>query len=317
MPDLYPHLDPYDSGMLDVGDGHRVYWETCGNPVGKPALVLHGGPGSGCSVNTRRYFDPSAYRIVLFDQRGSGRSTPHASSPDVDLSTNTTAHLIADIERLLQHLGIERWLVLGGSWGSTLALAYAEQYPDRVTEMVLFSIATTTAAEIEWITCGVGAFFPEAWSRLQSGVPEADREGSLVEAYHRLLMHPDPVVRERAARDWCDWEMAIVAVHPNHKPHPRYEDPAFRLGFARLVTHFWRHRAWLEDGALVRNANRLAGIPGILIHGRLDIGGPLVTPWNLQRHWPGSELIVVSEAGHDARDPGMTESIVAATNRFV
>lgn len=305
MPDLYPPLEPYDSGMLDVGDGHRVYWETCGNPAGKPALVLHGGPGSGCSVNARRYFDPKVYRIVLFDQRGSGRSTPHASAPNVDLSTNTTAHLLADIERLRQRLAVERWLVLGWSWGSTLALAYAERHPERVTEMVLFSIATTTAPEIEWITRRVGAFFPEA-----------DREGSLVEAYHRLLMHPDPAVHERAARDWCDWEMAVVAVNPGHKPHPRYEDPAFRLGFARLVTHYWRHRAWFEEGALMHEAQGLAGIPGILIHGRLDIGGPLVTPWTLQRHWPGSELVIVNEAGHDARDPGMTEAIVAATDRF-
>jgi proline iminopeptidase len=221
MPDLYPPIEPYDSGMLDVGDGHRVYWETCGNPAGKPALVLHGGPGSGCTANARRYFDPSAYRIVLFDQRGSGRSVPHASSPDVDLSTNTTAHLIADMERLRRHLGIGQWLVLGGSWGSTLALTYAEQYPERVSEMVLFSIATTTASEIEWITRGVGTFFPEAWSRFRAAIPEADRDGSFVEAYHRLLMHPDPVVHEKAARDWCEWETAIVAVHPGHKPHPR------------------------------------------------------------------------------------------------
>jgi proline iminopeptidase len=243
MADLYPPLEPYESGMLDVGDGHRLYWEACGNPLGKPALVLHGGPGSGCTVNARRSFDPKAYRIILFDQRGSGRSTPHAGDPKVDLSTNTTSHLLADIERLRGHLGVERWLILGGSWGSTLALAYAQQHVERVTELVLFSIATTTPCEIEWITCGVGAFFPEAWSRFRDGVPEEERNGSLVEAYHRLLMHPDPAIHGKAARDWCDWEMAIVAVHPGHKPHPRYEDPAFRLGFARLVTHYWRHAA--------------------------------------------------------------------------
>ena len=313
---LYPPLEPYDSGLLPVGDGHRVYWETCGNPAGKPALVLHGGPGSGCTANARRSFGPDAYRIVLFDQRGSGRSTPHASLPDADLSANTTAHLLADMESLRRHLGIEQWLLLGGSWGSTLALAYAERHPDRVSAMVLFSIATTTEREIDWITRGVGAFFPEAWSRFRDGVPEADRDGSLVEAYHRLLMHPDPAVHEKAARDWCDWETALVAVAPGHKPHPRYEDPAFRLGFARLVTHYWRHRAWLEDDILVRDAGRLAHIPGILIHGRLDLGGPLVTPWRLQRHWPGSELVVVDEAGHDARDPSMAGRIVAATDRF-
>jgi proline iminopeptidase len=223
---------------------------------------------------------------------------------------------LADIELLRQHLGIEYWLLLGGSWGSTLALAYAERHPQCVTEMILFSIATTTAWEIDWITRGIGVFFPEPWSCFRDGVPEAEWEGSLVEAYHRLLMHPDPAVHEKAARDWCAWEMAIVAVHPGHKPHPRYQDPAFRLGFARLVTHYWRYRAWLEDRALVRDASRLKGIPGILIHGRLDIGGPLITPWQLKQHWPGSELIVVSEAGHNARDPGMTESIVAATDGF-
>jgi proline iminopeptidase len=316
MADLYPPIDPYETGMLDVGDGHCIYWETCGNPLGKPALVLHGGPGSGCTVNARRSFDPKAYRIILFDQRGSGRSQPHASNPGADLSTNTTSHLLVDIERLREHLGIERWMILGGSWGATLALVYAQDHVERVTELVLFSIATTTPAEIEWITRGVGAFFPEAWERFRNEVPEEERNGSLVEAYHRLLMHPDPAIHEKAARDWCDWEMAIVAIHPGHKPHPRYEDPAFRLGFARLVTHYWRHAAWLEDGALLRNVGRLSGIPGILIHGRLDIGGPLVTPWRLHQNWPGSELLVVGEAGHDARDPGMAESIVTATDRF-
>jgi len=314
MADLYPHIEPYESGMLDVGDSHRIYWEVCGNPSGRPTLVLHGGPGSGCSPGARRYFDPDVYRIILFDQRGSGRSTPHASEPGIDLSTNTTGHLLADIEQLRHHLRIESWLLLGGSWGSTLALAYAERHADRVTAMVLHSIATTTAWEIDWITRGVGVFFPEAWARFRDGVPEAERNGSLVDAYHRLLIDPDPAIHEKAARDWCDWEMAIVAVHPDHKPHPRYDQAAFRLGFARLVTHYWRNKGWLEDGILVREASRLSGIPGILIHGRLDIGGPLVTPWQIKEHWPGSQLILVSEAGHDARDPGMSECIVAATN---
>jgi proline iminopeptidase len=314
--ELYPHIEPYDAGLLCVGDGHQVYWEICGNSSGKPALVLHGGPGSGCSSGMRRYFNPEAYRIVLFDQRGSGRSTPHASEPGIDLSTNTTAHLIADIERLRQSLGIKRWLVFGGSWGSTLALAYAEQHPDQVTEMVLNSVATTTAWEIDWITRGVGIFFPEAWARFRDGVPEAARDGSLVDAYHYLLVHADPGLQAQAARDWCDWEMAIVAVHPNHKPHPRYEQPPFRLGFARLVTHYWRHNAWLEDGILVREANRLSGIPSVLIHGRLDLCSPLITPWRLTQNWPGSKLVFVGAAGHDARDPGMSESIVAATDHF-
>ena len=224
---------------------------------------------------------PGRYRIVLFDQRGSGRSTPHASRPDIDLATNTTQHLLGDIELLRRHLGVERWLLLGGSWGTTLALAYAEQHPTRVTEMVLEGIATTTTWEVAWITRGVGAFFPDAWQRFRSGVPEAERAGSLVDAYHRLLMHPDPAIHEKAARDWCDWEAAIVALHANDKPSPRYENPAFRLGFARLVTHYWRHHTWLEDGALVRDAHRLSRIPGILIHGRMDLCNPLLTPWRL------------------------------------
>lgn len=313
---LYPHIEPYATGHLDVSDGHRVSWEVCGNPSGKPALVLHGGPGSGSSATARRYFNPELYRIVLFDQRGSGKSTPHASESNVDLSTNTTDHLLADIERLRRHLDIDRWLVLGGSWGSTLALAYAERHPAHVTEMVLYSIATTTAQEIDWITCGVGVFFPEAWERFRDGAAAVDCGGNLVEAYHHLLMSPEPAVHDKAARCWADWEMAIVAVHSNHKPHPRWENASFRLGFARLVTHYWRHMGWLEDDILVRSAGLLSGIPGILIHGRLDIGGPLITPWRLNTNWPGSELVLVDEAGHDARDPGMSESIVAATDRF-
>jgi len=316
MAELYPPIEPYEQGLLDVGDGNHVYWEACGNPRGKPALVVHGGPGSGCSVGMRRAVDPERFRVVLFDQRGCGRSTPHASQPAIDLSTNTTQHLLADIKRLRQHLGIEHWLLLGGSWGTTLALAYAEQNPDRVTEMVLEGIATTTKWEVDWITRGVGAFFPDAWQRFRNGVPEAERAGSLVDAYHRLLMHPDPAIHEKAARDWCDWEAAIVALQADDAPDSRYDRPAFRLGFARLVTHYWRHHAWLEDGALVRDAHRLSGIPGVLIHGRMDLCNPLLTPWRLAQHWPGSELIVVDQAGHDAGHPGIADHIVAATDRF-
>jgi proline iminopeptidase len=313
---LYPEITPYEHGMLEVGDGHQVYWEICGNPAGKPALVLHGGPGSGCTPGWRRYFDPARYRIVLFDQRGCGRSTPHASTPHIDLSTNTTRHLIADIERLRRHLGIARWLLLGGSWGTTLALAYAAQHADCVTEMVLEGIATTTPWEVEWITRGIGAFFPDAWARFRDGAADAESAGGLVDAYHRLLMHPDPAVHAKAARDWCDWEAAIVTLHPGDKPSPRYEDPQFRLGFARLVTHYWRHHAWLEDDVLVRGARLFSAIPGILIHGRLDLCNPLVTPWRLSRHWPGSELVIVDNAGHDAGHPGIADHIVAATDRF-
>lgn len=316
MTRLYPEIEPYDAGMLDVGDGQQIYWEICGARDGKPALVLHGGPGSGCSPTARRYFDPARYKIILFDQRGAGRSRPHAGDTGVDLSVNTTAHLLDDIERLRETLAIERWLILGGSWGSTLALAYAERHPQRVTELVLYSVATTTREEIDWITRGVGAFFPEQWERFRDSVPEPDRKGDLADAYHRLLMNLDPAIHGKAARDWCDWEMAIVAVQAGHKPHPRYEDPKFRLGFARLVTHYWRNRGWLEDSVLLRDIGRVAHIPSVLIHGRLDIGGPLVTPWRLHRQWSGSELMIVETAGHDARDPGMSEQIVAATDRF-
>jgi proline iminopeptidase len=312
----YPEIEPYDHGMLDVGDGQLLYWETCGNPAGKPAVVLHGGPGSGCTPGARRYFDPTAYRIVLFDQRGCGRSRPHASDPAVNLSTNTTQHLLADLEALRRHLGIEGWLLYGGSWGSTLALAYAQQHPERVTQIVLVGITVGDRRDIEWITRDVGRLFPEAWARFRLGVPPAERDGSLVEAYSRLLNDPEAAVREKAARDWCAWEDAHVSVRPDHVPNPRYDDPVFRMCFARLVTHYWRHAVWLEDGVILREAGRLAGIPGVMVHGRLDVSSPLDVAWELAQAWPGSELHVVDEAGHSAGDPGMTEILVAATDRF-
>ena len=312
----YPVTEPYEHGMLDVGDGNLVYWEACGNPAGKPAVVLHGGPGSGCTPGWRRFFDPDAYRVVLFDQRGCGRSTPHASDPAVDLSTNTTHHLLADIEALRRHLGVDRWLVFGGSWGSTLGLAYGERHPDRVSEMVLFSVVTSTHREVEWVTRDMGRVFPERWARFRDGVPPADRDGSLVDAYARLLASPDPAVRERAARDWCAWEDTHVAIRADHKPDPRYEDPRFRMVFARLVTHYWRHAAFLEDGILLREAGVLAGIPGVLVHGRLDVSGPPDIAWQLAQVWPGCELTLVDDAGHGTGEPGMADVLVAATDRF-
>ncbi|WP_433217716.1 prolyl aminopeptidase [Microtetraspora malaysiensis] len=311
---LYPEIEPYDSGMLDVGDGHRVHWETYGNPDGKPAVVVHGGPGSGCTPGWLRYFDPEAYRVVLFDQRGCGRSTPRADDPAADLSTNTTPHLVSDIERLRERLGIERWLVLGASWGSTLGLAYAETHPERVSEMVLFSVVMTTRREVEWVTRAMGRVFPEEWERFRNGVPEADRDGDLAAAYSRLLHDPDPEVRDKAARDWCAWEDTHVATAGDHQPDPAFENPAFRMVFARLVTHYWSNAAWLEDGALLKGAERLAGIPGALIHGRLDISGPPDIPWQLARVWPDATLVLVDGAGHGA--PTMNEAVVAATGRF-
>jgi proline iminopeptidase len=313
---LYPETEPYDHGMLDVGDGQLVYWEVCGNPSGKPAVVFHGGPGSGAGPWWRRYFDPAAYRLVLFDQRGCGRSTPDAAEPDIDLSTNTTQHLIRDIEQLRNHLGIERWLVFGGSWGATLGLAYAEQHPGAVSEIVLFSVTNSTPREVEWITRDMGRIFPEEWARFRDGVPVDERDGNLAQAYSRLLHDPDPAIRENAARDWCDWEDTHVATHANHKPDPRYQDPVLRLRLARLVTHYWGHAGWLEDGILLREATKLAGIPGVLVHGRLDISSPADTAWNLAQAWPDAELHLVEEAGHGAGARGMSELVIAALDRF-
>jgi proline iminopeptidase len=313
---LYPAIEPDDGGRLDVGDGNLVHWAVGGNPAGKPVVVLHGGPGSGCTPGWLRYFDPEAYRIVLVDQRGCGRSTPDAADPDTDLTVNTTHHLIADLELLRSHLGIDRWLVFGGSWGTTLGLAYAQRHPSRVSELVLFSLATTTRREVEWITRDVGRLFPEQWARFRAGVPEDQRDGSLVDAYAWLLESPDAGVRERAARDWCAWEDAHVAIDPDAKPDPRFEDPRFRMRFARLVTHYWRHAAWLDDGQLIREAPKLAGIPGVLVHGRLDVSGPPDIAWELARAWPDAELVLVDRAGHGSGYPGMAESVVAATDRF-
>ncbi len=314
MVDRYPEVEPHDHGMLDVGEGQQIHWEVCGNPNGKPAVVLHGGPGSGCTPGLRRHFDPAAYRIVLFDQRGSGRSLPHAGDVTVDLSTNTTHHLVHDIELLREHLAVERWLVFGGSWGATLALAYAEHHPHRVTEIVLASVTMTRPADVHWLYHGVGRYFPEEWARFRDGVPATERDGDLVSAYYRLLNHLDPAVREKAARDWCDWEDAVVSLEPGYEPNPRYDDPRFRMAFARVVTHYFHHHAWLEDGILLRHATRLEGIPGVLVHGRLDLGSPPRTAWELAQAWPDAVLELVG-TGHTGGDE-MTARLVAATDRF-
>ena len=316
MRDRYPEIEPYDQGMLDVGDGQRLYWECSGDPDGKPAVALHGGPGSGSSPGRRRDFDPSAYRIIQFDQRGCGRSTPHAGDPATDLSANTTHHLIRDIERLREHLGVERWLVWGASWGVTLGLAYAERYPERVSEMVLISITMTRPADVHWLAHEAGRFFPAEWERFRAGVPEPERDGDLVAAYDRLLnAHPDPAVRERAARDWTAWEDALLSLDEGYEvPNPRWADDAYRMAFARLVTHYFHHAAFLEDDELLRNAGRLAGIPGVLIHGRLDIQGPPDVAWRLAQAWPDAELHLVA-AGHSGDDETRTH-ILEATDRF-
>jgi proline iminopeptidase len=309
-------LSPLDTGMLDVGDGQLVFWETVGSPSGRPAVSLHGGPGSGSSRDHARFFDLDRYRVVLFDQRGCGRSTPHVSDPTVTLEANTTQHLVGDIERLREHLGIDRWLVTGRSWGSTLGLAYAESHPERVSALVLGMVVTTTKEEVEWLTRDVGRIFPEAWQRFRQGVPETARDGSLVDAYAELLSSADAAVRDQAARDWCAWEAVHMAgVRTGRPADPRYDDPRFRMCFARLVTHYFRHAAFLDDGQLLRGAEDLAGIPGVMAHGRLDLGSPVDIPWRLHQAWRGSELFVIEDAGHSS-EGGIGDVLAAAIERF-
>jgi proline iminopeptidase len=316
MRDLYPAVEPYEHGMLDVGDGNLVYWETCGSPRGKPAVVFHGGPGSGCSPWFRRLFDPGAYRVVLFDQRGCGRSTPHASAAGTDLTSNNTASLIADAELLREHLGVPEWLVFGGSWGSTLALAYAEAHPDRVTEMILFGVTTGRHAEFDWtFRGGVAVFFPEQWERLCAGVPLAEGDDDIVDAYHRRLNDPDPAVRQRAAEAWCLWESATLEWPPRTDLAERFRDPRYAMAFARIVTHYVRRNAWLEDGSLLRGAGALAGIPGILVNGRFDLQAPIGNAWELRRVWPRSELVIVENAGHGG-GAEINRELIRATDQF-
>ncbi|WP_328222771.1 prolyl aminopeptidase [Streptomyces sp. NBC_00104] len=315
---LYPEIEPYDHGMLDVGDGNRVYWEVCGNPRGKPAVMLHGGPGSRANAWFRRLFDPEAYRIVLFDQRGCGRSTPSASAYETDMSVNTTDRLIADLELLRRHLGIVRWLVWGVSWGSALGLRYAQTHPESVTELVLTGVATGSDAEVALLTRGLGQFFPEAFERFLAELPEDERDGNLPAAYNRLLESPDAAVRARAARAWTDWETAIAAQPP--RSVPRYEDPVFRYSFARTVTHYWGNGHFFgeggDDGAVLRDASRLNGIPGTLVQGSLDPGNLLGIVWRLHHAWPGSELVLIDDVGHNAGAPDLAAALVEATDKY-
>jgi proline iminopeptidase len=295
--------DPFATGRLAVGNGHVLYYEEVGTPDGVPIVYLHGGPGSGCTAEARQNFDPWRHRAVLFDQRAAGRSTPHAAGDDVGWASIDMDHHVADIELLRAHLGIDRWAVFGLSWGSVLGLTYAERHPERVTAVVVAAVGTGRAAEVDWLTLHAGRFFPAEWRAFRDHVPPELRGLRLVDAYHRLLMDADPATRAAAASAWCRWEDAHTATVPNGAPDvgyhdPRYRDPRFRLGFARQVTHCWRHDHWLGTDELVRNAGRLAGIPGWLIHGRLDVSSPLDSAWRMHQAWPGSELIVVDGEGH-------------------
>jgi proline iminopeptidase len=310
----YPPIEPYASGLLDVGDGHQVYWETVGNPAGAPALWLHGGPGSGCTQGIRRSFDPAAYRVVLFDQRGCGRSRPVADSAAADLTTNTTQHLLGDIELLREHLGIDRWLVSGGSWGVTLALAYAQAHPSRVTAMVLAAVTAGRRLETDWITRDMRRVFPREWDEFAAGVPESERDGDLAAAYARLLASPQATVTERAARQWCAWEDTHVSLAPGATPALRYADPTFRQVFARLVTHYWSNGCFLDDTPILAAMDRIAAIPAVLVHGRYDVSGPLDTAWDLHRAWPASRLVVCDSDGHGGA--GMTAAMVDALDSF-
>ena len=311
----YSPTEPHAQGMLNVGDGQHVYWQASGNSAGKPVVLLHGGPGSGSYPGQRRWFDPSVYRIVQFDQRGCGRSTPSVADVETDLSTNTTHHLIGDMERLREHLLIDRWLICGVSWGVTLGLAYAERYPKRVSEIAFASVTMTRAVDVHWLYHEAGRFFPEEWARFRAGVPEAERDGDLVAVYNRLLNEPpDVAVREAAAKNWCDWEDALVSNEEGWSPNPRYTDPRFRMTFARLCAHYFSHAAWLESDELLRNADKLAGIPGILVHGRFDLGGPPDVPWLLARAWPKAQLYLV-RTGHLGGFE-MLEPLLAATDRW-
>jgi proline iminopeptidase len=306
----YPEIRPYESGMLAVGDGHEIYWETVGNPAGRPAVWLHGGPGSGAMPGMRQSFDPAAYRVVLFDQRGCGRSRPLADSGAADLSANTTQHLIRDIELLRAHLGISEWIVTGGSWGVTLALAYAQQFPARVAALVLTAVTAGRRLETDWITRDMRRVFPREWDAFAAAVPPSERDGDLSAAYARLLAAPDPAVTERAAEQWCSWEDTHVSLAPGSMPALRYRDPAFRQVFARLVTHYWAHGCFLDDAPILAGMDRIADIPGTLIHGRYDVSGPLDTAWDLHRAWPASRLVVCEDAGHGGAT--MTAAMIAA-----
>jgi len=307
---------PHTQGVLDTADGHHLYWHEYGNPHGHPALVLHGGPGGGCHPGYTRFFDTDRYRVIMLDQRGSGRSTPNARHTTTDLTTNTTHHLLDDIEALRTHRGIHTWHVLGASWGCTLGLAYAQTHPDRVSALALVAVTNTTAAEVHWLTHAMGRVFPEEWELFHHGAGPGADPHDLSTAYARRPAHPDPRVRFEAARAGCRWEDVHVSTAPGHTPNARFTDPDFRMTFARLVTHYWSHAAFLDGDQLQRDAHRLVGTPGAMVHGRLDISGPVDIAHRLSRTWTDASLAVVEEAGHSAGTVTLLGAARAATDRL-
>jgi proline iminopeptidase len=308
---LYPAIDPYESGLLDVGDGHRIYFERSGKPGGKPAVFLHGGPGGGFSPDHRRLFDPAIYDVTLFDQRGCGRSTPHA-----ELDANTTWHLVADIERLRERAGAEKWLVFGGSWGSTLALAYAETHPDRVSALILRGIYTLTKAELDWYyQFGVSEMFPEKWQKFLAPIPPAER-GDLLSAYRRRLVGDDRTVQLEAAKAWSIWEGETITLLPDPRVAAPFHDGDYALAFARIENHYFIHGAWLEEGQLLRDAYKLQGIPGTIVHGRYDMPCPARYAFALHAAWPEADFHLIEGAGHAYSEPGILDRLIRATDRF-
>ena len=312
MRSLYPELEPYDRGFLKVDGRHSLYFEQCGNPNGKPVVILHGGPGAGCSAKMRRFHDPAHYRIVLFDQRGAGRSTPHA-----DLVDNSTWDLVADIEKLREHLGIARWQVFGGSWGSTLALAYAEAHPGRVSELVLRGIFMLRRWELLWFYQeGCSRLFPDAWEHYLAPIPEVER-GDLISAYYRRLTSPDEATRLAAARAWSVWEAATSLLLQDSDFIHGHEDPHFALSFARIENHYFVHGGFFDvEDQLLRDAHRLHGIPGVIVHGRYDVVCPLQNAWDLHKAWPQAKLIINPSSGHSAFEPENAAALVEATDGF-
>lgn len=309
---LYPAIEPFASGFLQVSPLHRLYYEQCGNPDGKPVVFLHGGPGAGCGPNSRRFFDPAHYHIILFDQRGCGRSTPHA-----ELVENTTWELVADMERLRQHLGIDRWQVFGGSWGSTLALSYAQTHPQRVSELVLRGIFMLRRWELEWFyQKGCDAIFPDAWETYLAQIPEVER-GDLISAYYRRLTSPDPAIRLSAAKAWSVWEASTSYLLQDAGQIQGNAVDEFALAFARIECHYFVHGGFFEaDDQLLRNASRLKDIPAVIVQGRYDVVCPTRSAWDLHRAWPEADLRIVADAGHSAFEPGITDELVRATDRF-